>query len=140
MKPEVQVTITGEHCIEGQWQEPVVTVAKGKYIFRNEAHYLQYSEQDADTGAGIRSVVRFTQEMLRVSRKGALGSELEFIPGKRTLGVYTTGAGTVSMEMQTEKLLLSLEEDAMEITAEYILMAGDSQMQRSRVRIRILPL
>ena len=140
MRQDVRIRISGEHCIEGQWQEPVITEAPGRYAFRNEAHFLQFTEEDAETGAAIRSMVRFTEKMLRVTKNGALGSELEFIPGQRTLGIYRTGAGTISMDMRTEKLDLALEENRMEIAAEYVLIAGEEEVQKSRVRITVLPM
>lgn len=138
MKREVQIRICGEHCIDGQWQEPVITETIGNYIFRGGSHYLQFHEQGEPGEGGTESLIRFSEEVLRVSRKGAVISELELIPEGITKGRFGTGAGLLSVEMKTEALKIEAQEKSIEAAAEYVMLTDGTETQRSRVTITVI--
>ncbi|MBQ9613731.1 MAG: DUF1934 domain-containing protein [Lachnospiraceae bacterium] len=139
MKQNAWIRICGEHYVDGQWMEPVITETRGRYIFRNGAHYLQYSESGAQEEDAAESLIRFTDSMLRVNKKGSVLSELLFIPGKTTAGSFGGGTGVLTMEMRTDQLVLVEKEELIEISAEYAMLAGGSEAQKSRVRITVIP-
>ncbi len=137
MTKEVALTIQGFHMQDGVWQEPVVTSARGKYIFRSGHHFVSY-EENLPEGM-VKGLLKMSGDGLAVSKKGAITSSLALTEGKRIATSYATAAGTLEFETLTRSVSLQEGEDRLELEACYALYArgGDEPLQESRIVICI---
>lgn len=139
MTKDVLITITGTHTIDGEEQEPVVTSARGKYACRAGHHYVQYEEELPDGEGSARSLVKFTDKYLCVTRKGDYASRMEFREGRRQRTEYRTPAGNLEFDLEAEHI--EYEEDAhhLEIRVTYAMHSGKDKIQDSRVTVSVRP-
>lgn len=137
MTKDVALTIQGFHRQDGVWQEPVITSARGKYIFRSGHHFVSY-EENLPEGV-VKGLLKWNTDGLEVSKKGALTSSLTLAKGQRILTRYTTGAGTLEFETLTRSISLREDEGNLELEAYYALYArgGDEPLQESRIVVRV---
>lgn len=133
MTKDVALTIQGFHMLDGVWQEPVITSARGKYIFRSGHHFVSY-EENLPEGV-VKGLLKLSEDGLEVSKKGALSSSLALSEGKRILTRYGTAAGTLEFETLTKSVSLQEREGRLELEACYALYArgGEEPLQESRI-------
>ncbi len=140
MTKEVRITVRGYENMDGSWAEPVVSGARGKYIFRSGHHFVSYEEEAPENGGTIRNVMKFGPGYLGISRKGALSLQLEMQRRKRSLAVYDTPAGRLELELEASSLTLVEREDLLELEVVYALYSrGETQeaLQRRKVLLRV---
>lgn len=137
MTKDVALTIQGFHMLDGVWQEPVITSARGKYIFRSGHHFVSYEEHLPE--GVVKGLLKWNENGLAVSKKGAVTSSLELTEGKRISTSYATAAGTLEFETLTRSVFLQEGEDRLELEARYALYArgGDEPLQESRIVIQV---
>ncbi len=139
MTKDVYITVTGRHRTDGEWQEPVETKTRGRYYFKNGKHYLLYEETQEGVQGVIKNTVKFDDEVLQVSKKGAMESEMSFREGERKNNPYRTPQGVLYLEIETEKVTVKSEQTRIEVEARYAMFMGDSKVQDSTVTIRCVP-
>ncbi len=135
MTKDVALTIQGFHMLDGVWQEPVMTSARGKYIFRSGHHFVSYEESLPE--GTVKGLLKWNEEGLEVSKKGALTSSLSLAEGKRIPTRYATAAGTLEFETLARSVSLRESEGRLELEACYALYArgGEEPLQESRIVI-----
>ena len=142
MTNEVLITIRGYEYADGSWQEPVITSARGKYIFRSGHHFVSYEEELPESGGNTRSIIKFRPGYLGITKKGALSSQMEMLHRKRSLAVYDTLAGRLELELEASSLTLVERDNYLEVQAVYELYSrGDETepLQRRKVTLTVEP-
>lgn len=140
MTKEVRITVRGFENMDGSWEEPVSSSARGKYIFRSGHHFVSYEEEAPENGGTIRNVMKFGPGYLGIQRKGALSLQLEMLRRRRSLAVYDTPAGRLELELEASSLTLVEREDLLELEAVYALYSrgeAGEPLQRRKVLLRV---
>jgi len=130
------ITVTGEHIVDGERQEPVITKAAGRCVQEKECLVLHFAEEPDENGVRSRSRVRIGKDFMEIVRTGAASAHMYFEEGGRHPFEYAAPAGSLMLEAETTRLYLHQKEDGC-ITAEahYTLYAGDARVQESRIMI-----
>ncbi|MDD6715117.1 MAG: DUF1934 domain-containing protein [Firmicutes bacterium] len=135
MTRNVIITVTGTHETDGIKQEPVVTTANGRHFVQNGKHYLLYDEMTDGADGVVKNVVKFNEQMLEVTKKGALESKMTFEKGKMNITHYKTPAGILELGMTAKQIVMTQSRARVEIRVDYELHAGGRKVQDSTVII-----
>ena len=142
MTNEVLITVRGYEKMDGSWTEPVVSSARGKYIFRSGHHFVSYEEALPENAGTTRSIIKFAPGYIGITRTGAFSSQMEMRCKKRSLAVFDTPAGRLELELEASNLTLVERDSLLEAQAVYALYPrGDTgePMQRRKVMLTVQP-
>ncbi|MGI6117333.1 MAG: DUF1934 domain-containing protein [Bilifractor sp.] len=137
MTKEVLVTVTGVQSADGQG--PIELVVPGRYYFRGGIHYLYYEECVDDSGEITRNFIRFSRDRADVRKKGLVGVNLLFVPGKKTVAPYRTPFGELRTEVYATEIILEESEEKIDYTIHYALSIAGETMEDCQVRLQIVP-
>lgn len=100
--------------------EEITTKARGTMVYKEPYYYVSYEEKmDRESSGSSKTVLRFSDKELRVTRKGEVESVLEFLEGSIHNSLYMTTMGNFEVELTTDKLEILLEEKKSRIKADY---------------------
>lgn len=100
--------------------EEITTKARGTMVYKEPYYYVSYEEKmDRESSGSSKTVLRFSNKELRVTRKGEVESVLEFLEGSIHNSLYMTSMGNFEVELTTDKLEILLEEKKSRIKADY---------------------
>lgn len=117
MSEEIPVVIDLTSKVVGRdaGEETTSNQVEGQLISKENATYIRYNEDIADTGR-VRNVVKVTESDVTIIRNGAVSMNQQFLQGETTTGDYGTSFGTLHMETTTRQLHVEKNHDG-EISA-----------------------
>lgn len=140
MIKDVRVTVKGVQRDDSTEISRTEIVVPGEYYFKNGSHYIFYEETAEDTGEPIKNSLKLKGNMLELNRKGAVNGRMIFETGKSHVADYATPFGMLRMETVTSRILLTEEENRLQIRAEYELWADGVKMSSNRLTVKTEPL
>ena len=136
MGKQVKIRVTGFQ--DGMSGEETVTEAYGNMLYREPYYYVSYEEKlDRQSRQGSKTVLCFSKDRLRVTRKGEVESLLEFAKGVTHNSLYMTQYGSLEVELMTEKLDIDCHEKGARLEAEYRIAFYSMPPTRGRLSIHI---
>ncbi len=133
---KVMVIVTGTQRGEDGSETVVETRAQGAYYERDGSHYLLYQEPGEDRGVPCRNRLKLTGSTLELTRRGEGSSHMIFEPGRTHAADYATPFGSLKMDVSARWVESSLQEDVLEIRADYFLTSQDSLVSDCLLHIR----
>ena len=125
----------------GQGEEDMMElVTDGKSYFKDDSVYLVYEESELSGMEGCVTTLIIKDRAVTLKRYGAASHELRFEPGGKFTGLYETPMGFIDMEILTNKVENSLNENATEgtISIEYEISLRGLMEARNKLNIEIL--
>ncbi len=113
------IKIIGRQTL-GEETDETVVCAEGTYYKKNELHCMEYDEEP-EKGVKIHNRISASSRGVKISKSGAVSSDMLFIPGKCKDVSYQTPYGTLSMETRCETVEIKEAEDTIKIYVEYSL-------------------
>ena len=113
-------TVTNRQTADGH-TDTVTETGIGKHRKGGDMLYLTY-----DTGEA-KVFIKASQDTVTVKRMGASGSEMRYVPGRRTYFEYKTPYGVIAMSVFTRSILTDEKNGAVRIC--YSLYTGDDEME-----------
>lgn len=135
---DVWIKITGYHAVGEEAQEPVVTEARGTYNAQAGKHYLRFQEV-TEEGAVTKTLMKFRDGYLEVTKKGGVRSNMCFEVGKTNTTHYNTVAGDLEIDVVASAVTVSEEARRITCSAVYALESLGERLQDSRVEIVVIP-
>ncbi|HIV79858.1 MAG TPA: DUF1934 domain-containing protein [Candidatus Avanaerovorax faecigallinarum] len=113
---DITIKITGNQFIGDEMEERMEFVTDGRMYERNGANYYIYEESEFSGFPGCMTSLKLKDGTLRMKRLGknsgqSYGTELEFRKGGRFSSRYQTPFGSFDMEVLTNSLETSIDED-----------------------------
>lgn len=139
MTKEVMVTITGQHTMDGDVQEPVEMVHVGEYYERNGTHYILFDEVLEGFPEPVKNIVKIKNRYLEVQKRGAIGSRLVFEEGKKQETTYSVPYGSFLMATDTSSVQIRQTEDLLEAAAAYVLSLNGARCADCDIRVSVVP-
>lgn len=138
MNREVELVLSGLHDAEGTSDKDVVETAQtAQYFKRNDSHYLLY-EEDMEGFDGIcKSRIKFRDNLLELTRQGAVEMHMIFEENKRHMIPYNTPYGQLMLGIETGRVLVEEQEDQIHVTVEYTLDHEGEPLSESCLKIHI---
>ena len=143
MKKKVDINVAGIHIRDGNEEERIDTSSGGIYeVMTDGSVCVEYEEVQDMGGQRIKVSNKVTVpsdlKILEIVRMGAMNSKMVFGSEEYTMD-YNTPYGSMQMEVITKSLDFKNEENGLigEISAEYIIKAGDEILSDSKMIIEI---
>jgi uncharacterized beta-barrel protein YwiB (DUF1934 family) len=115
---QVKIQVTGIQS--GTTGDEITTTAYGTMLYKEPYYYVAYEESlDQETSQSSKTVLRFSERELRVTRKGEVESILEFLEGSVHNSLYMTKLGNFEVELRTERLDIQCHETKVRMEADY---------------------
>lgn len=123
-RPDMEDDRTGE----------VITPAK--YYFRGGKHYIVYDRYD-DDDASEHTTLKITEKQVDVIRHGGSRVHMIFADGQKTMCHYDTPFGDLLVDIDTNLLEYSLEEDLLKVRIGYILTMNGAEIGQCYAHITV---
>ena len=111
MKKDVLITVRGEQYFEGASPDETELVTEGTLEKTEEGWGLSYRESELVDMAGTLTVFDVHGDWVRLRRSGTLNSEMIFEKGKPHTSLYEVPFGTLTIDILTDELSVSLSEN-----------------------------
>jgi uncharacterized beta-barrel protein YwiB (DUF1934 family) len=111
MKKDVLITVRGEQYFEGASPDETELVTEGTLEKTEEGWRLSYRESELVDMAGTLTVFDVHGDWVRLRRSGTLNSEMIFEKGKPHTSLYEVPFGTLTIDILTDELSVSLSEN-----------------------------
>lgn len=135
---QVQVLVRGiQHNIS---DEAIEQIYDGHYAFRQNTHYIRYAEIDehgTQSAANGSTLLKIKDQSVHLIKKGMITTRMEFAPLTKHRSSYQTPYGTFLMEISTEKLALSRDEEGIHLDISYRLNMDGGSLSRCSLKIHV---
>lgn len=138
MNREVELVLSGLHDTEGASDKNAVKTAQtAQYFKRNDSHYLLYEENMEGFDGVCKSRIKFRDNLLELTRQGAVDMHMIFEENKRHMIPYNTPYGQLMLGIETGRVLVEEQEDQIHVTVEYTLDHEGEPLSESCLKIHI---
>ena len=138
MNREVELVLSGLHDTEGASDKNAVKTAQtAQYFKRNDSHYLLYEEDLEGFDGTCKSRIKFRDNLLELTRQGAVEMHMIFEENKRHMIPYNTPYGQLMLGIETGRVLVEEQEDQIHVTVEYTLDHEGEPLSESCLKIHI---
>ena len=138
MNREVELVLSGLHDTEGTSDKNAVKTAQtAQYFKRNDSHYLLYEEDMEGLDGSCKSRIKFRDNLLELTRQGAVEMHMIFEENKRHMIPYNTPYGQLMLGIETGRVLVEEQEDQIHVTVEYTLDHEGEPLSESCLKIHI---
>lgn len=120
MTNDVLVSVKGTQKIDGEC-DSIEVITMGTWHEKDGKPYIRYEENIEGLGAPAQNMVKIQPDLVEVTKKGALASQMVFEPGKKHMANYRTPVGLVVLGLTTSKLQVAADEDRIRVEIDYSL-------------------
>lgn len=136
MGKQVRIQVKGIQSHTGG--EEITTTSYGTMLYKEPYYYVSYEESLArDSEQKSKTILRFSEKELRVTRKGEVESTLEFLTGSVHNSLYMTGLGNFEVELLTDSLRIDCYDRGAHLEAEYRIGLNSMPPEQGRLCIHI---
>lgn len=138
MNREVELVLSGLHDTEGTSDKDAVETAQAaQYFKRNDSHYLLYEETVEGFDGACKSRIKFRDDLLELTRQGAMEMHMIFEENKRHTVPYNTPYGQMMLGIETRRVQVEEQEDQIRVTVEYTLDQEGEPFSESCLKLHI---
>lgn len=138
MNREVELVLSGLHDAEGASDKDAVETAQtAQYFKKNDSHYLLYEEAVEGLDTCCRSRIKFRDNLLELTRQGAVEMHMIFEENKRHVLPYNTPYGQLMLGIETRRVLVEEQQDQIHVTVEYTLDHEGEPFSESCLKLHI---
>lgn len=119
---KVKIKIIGCQTIGKEHDETVVDV-EGIYTKTDDGGYIRYIEEPEE-GVVIQNQILLSKNGVTIAKRGAVVSDMVFVPGECMEVAYRTPYGTLAMETRCESVNVEEGVDKCHIKVVYGLFSG----------------
>lgn len=130
----MQIVVENKQKINGD-DESFVTRASCNFMKKNDCFYIYYKESE-ELSKGVSTVIRAEKDFVTVTRRGDFSCRMEYKAGKKTECIYKMPYGNQSINIETKKADVDLDENGGTISLAYTMDFGGEKSENS-MTIRI---
>jgi len=135
-KRDVKVVVTGSQV--GTTNEVITTENQGTLLYKAPYFYVSYEEKlDKDSDKNSKTILRYTKEELRVTRKGEVICSLEFGNERSHRSIYMTPYGEFELEMVTDSFKSELIENGAYFHVDYKIGMNNMPLEKQHLEVLI---
>ena len=132
MTKDVLISISGIHMTDGE-DSDVELVTTGSYYEKNGVRYLLYDELMESLDQPVENVVKIRENSLEIIRRGEIQAHMTFRRGMTVMAGYRTPYGEMMVEITTEEIRITEENDSLAVRVEYMLGINGQQISRCSI-------
>ncbi len=131
------ISIIGEQRLDGE-SDKIEVLTGGNYIMKNGHSYIGYKEYD-QTGSTdyYDNLIKVEDNMVTITRKGPMKSQLMLEKGRRHQCIYQTDAGNLIIGVYTKTLRSTLNEKGGTLEVSYTLDFNTDLMSENSFKITV---
>ncbi len=136
MDKDVFVTIKGIHTANNESDDTEILIP-GEYYYRNNKHFICYEEVSESNGERSRSVMKISDNMVELIKRGSGSSHLIFEKDKKNYSLYNTGVGSLYLGVDTSDIQMVTSEDQrrIDVKINYSLEINQQKVSECEVSI-----
>lgn len=136
-KEKYMISIIGEQKMDGE-SDRVEVLTAGNYMMKKDHFYIGYKEYDEnDPNEHYDNLIKVEKNMVTISRKGPMRSQLMLEKGKRHQCVYQTIAGDLMIGVYTKTMKSTLNEKGGTLEVSYTLDFNTDLVSENSFKIKI---
>ncbi len=132
MTEEVMIAM---HTVQYDTDDTVELICKGKYTKKEDAEFVIFDQVEEDQV--VKNLIKFSDGYLKVHKKGAIQSDMEFMLHRTNASFYVTPFGTMDISTRTNSITTKRTEDKIEIEVIYDLTINQQFLSKCMVLITI---
>ena len=137
MKKDVLITVRGEQYFEGASPDETELLTEGTLEQTAEGWRLSYRESELVGMAGTLTTFDVFPGRVRLRRSGALNSEMIFEKGRAHTSLYEVDVGTLTVDILTDWLEVSLDEDGGTMDIRYRIAVEHTLSGKNRFLVNV---
>ncbi len=136
MDKDVFITIKGIHTANNESDDTEILIP-GEYYYRNNKHFICYEEVSESNGERSRSVMKISDNMVELIKRGSGSSHLIFEKDKKNYSLYNTGVGSLYLGVDTSDIQMVISEDQrrIDVKINYSLEINQQKVSECEVSI-----
>lgn len=140
MTKDVLIAIKGLQFEGAEDAEEIEVIQRGQYYQRNGSHYLVYDEPIEGTSEIITNRIKFKEDEVQVTKKGAVNTMLSFKRNEKNMTGYATPFGNLIMGINTQSIDQEISEDKITVRVEYALDVNYEFLADCKIKITVTAL
>ena len=124
--------------LDGTEIERIEVQSEGKVYGENGAVHVIYKETELTGMEGTTTILSVSDDMLEIKRSGNINSDLVFQLGKQTTSMYDCDAGSMVMQVTTDKLLCTQDDEGIVIELEYSVIMNNSFLAKNALTVNVM--
>ncbi|MCR4955117.1 MAG: DUF1934 domain-containing protein [Lachnospiraceae bacterium] len=140
MSENVLFRIKGLHSNgdNSEEQDEIEVLNGAQYYKKNDTHYILYEEIAEGTTTVTKNLVKISKDKVEITKKGGVGTNMCFVPGKRHKTDYYTPEGMFSMGMDTKSVDMVEEDETITVIIAYAMELNNEHVADCRVELQII--
>ena len=120
MNRDVIISINGLQFVEGEPDsEPVEVFAPGEHYMEDGYHCLVFDQLTDEFEEPVHTRLKFDHNSLEILKTGSTETQMLIEKDRRTISCYTTPFGSMDVGVSTTDVVLTEDENFLDIKAEY---------------------
>ena len=137
MNKEVLLSIKGLQIGEDSKEEQTIeTLTRGLFYNKNQKNYISY-EESFDGEESVKSMVKFDNRSLEITRKGKYRSNMVFEEGKKSITEYHTPYGEFVLAIDTESIKINEKEDEIDMEIVYDMEMNYEKYAKCKIEMNV---
>lgn len=136
MDRQVLLTLTGRQRDPSGSETVTELSTEAECYERNGSLYILYEER-AEDGSLTKNVIKHKNQLLELTKKGAVSACMVFEPGREHMTDYATPFGLLRLGILTDSVTMQCLEDQIEISAAYVLTEYGEVISHCKIIINI---
>lgn len=138
MTREVLLTLQGLQFDQREEDaDKIETVTVGDYYKKNGKHYVIYEEITEGFSQPTKNRLKFSEDMLELSRNGLVNMHMVFQENKKNLTNYNTPFGQILIGIDTKKIRINEQKDNIVVDVDYSLDVNYEFLSDCHIKISI---
>lgn len=138
MTQEVLLTLQGLQFDQREEDaDKIETVTVGDYYKKNGKHYVIYEEVTEGFSQPTKNRLKFSEDMLELSRNGLVNMHMVFQENKKNLTNYNTPFGQILIGIDTKKIQIKEQKDNIVVDVDYSLDVNYEFLSDCHIKISI---
>lgn len=117
--------------------DAIEVVTPGKFIIEDNGFKAIYEESEISGMEGTTTTLNIQDNILVLDRVGSTTTNMEFKEGTMAVSLYNTPYGVLSLNIDTEKLNINVNENGGEIYSKYTLGLEGQEGITTELNIKI---
>lgn len=136
MKKDVLISIRGLQFHGEAEDEELETITSGVYQQKNGSHYLIFEEVVEGSSEKIKSILKFSEDRLHMSKSGGVNVTMDFEKSRKSFSTYHTPFGDLMLGIDTTDIHLDEKEDMLDLMVEYGLEVNYEHLADCHISIK----
>ena len=136
-KKKYMISIVGTQKLDDD-TDTVEVLTTGNYMMKNGHFFIGYKEYDQDNpDQYFDNLVKLDGDVVTISRKGSVRSQLMLEKGKRHQCLYESVAGTLAIGVFTRYIISTLNEKGGTLEVSYTLDSNNDLLSENSFKITV---